>query len=162
VRLPNRVVRGEKGAALVASRDIAPGDVVARFAGDIVPRAAIPEAEMPYALWLEGDRWMIPRTEARWINHGCDPNCTVEDDPRDPDSFDVVARRPIAAGEEITFSYNRITAEEWVAHEDDPAYRFWHPSWSFTCLCAAKECQGRIEGYRIVGDVAAARAKKTS
>jgi SET domain-containing protein len=159
VTLPNRIVRGGKGAGLVTTRAVAPGEVVAEFTGEIVRLDEVEEAEMPYVLWLGGERWMIPRSSGRYINHGCDPNCTVEDRADDPDGFDVVASRPIEAGEEITFAYNLIEAAEWAAHRNDPAYRFWHPSWSFACLCGAPRCQGRIEGYRIVDDVTAARER---
>jgi hypothetical protein len=159
VTLPSRVARNAKGAALVATRDIEAGEIVARFEGPIVGLDAVPEGEMPYALWLDGDRWMIPRSAARFINHSCDPNCTVEDIAGDPECFAVVARRPLRVGEEVTFAYNFVDAAEWAQHTHDPAYRFWHESWSFDCLCGAAECQGRIDGYRIVGGPEAAAMK---
>jgi len=149
VILPSRVVQGAKGAALVTTRAVEAGEVVARFAGEIVRFDAISEAEMPYALWLDATRWMIPRSSARYINHACEPSCTVADRAEDPETFDVVAARRLAAGEEITFAYNLIAAAEWAAHGDDPLYHFWHPSWTFDCLCGAPTCQGRIDGYRV-------------
>jgi SET domain-containing protein len=150
VSLPNRIVRGRKGAGLAATRGIARGEVVAEFLGEIRRLEEIPEAEMPYVLWLGEGRWMIPRSSGRFINHGCDPNCGIVDRPDDPDGFDVVARRAIRAGEELTFAYNLVAAAEWAARRSDPEYRFWHPSWSFDCLCGAADCQGRVVGYRIV------------
>jgi hypothetical protein len=157
VSLPNRIVRSAKGAGLVTTRAVEPGEVVAEMAGEIVRLDEIPEAEMPYALWLGGARWMIPRSSGRYINHSCAPSCEVVDRPDDPDRCDVVAIRPIEAGGEITFAYNLIDAEEWAANGNEPSYRFWHPSWSFTCLCGAPGCQGRIEGYRIVDEPADAK-----
>jgi len=154
VTLPSRVVRGVKGAALVTTRAVEAREVVARFAGEIVRLEAIPEAEMPYALWLDGARWMIPRSSARYINHACEPSCTIEDRAGDPETFDVVAARPMREGEEITFAYNLVAAAEWAAHGGEPLYRFWHPSWSFDCLCGAPTCQGRIDGYRVIAAAA--------
>src|SRR6185437_3068735 len=58
--LPTRVASGAKGAALLTTRAVEAGEVVARFTGEIVILDEIPEAEMPYALWLDGTRWMIP------------------------------------------------------------------------------------------------------
>jgi hypothetical protein len=156
VSLPNRVVRSGKGAGLVTIRAVDPGEIVAAMEGEIVPLDAVPEAGMAYVLWLGGDRWMVPRSSGRYINHSCAPNCRVVDRPGDADGFDVVARRAIEAGGEITFAYNLIDAAEWAAHKHEPRYRFWHPSWTFSCLCGAPACQGRIDRYRIVGVLAAA------
>jgi hypothetical protein len=146
-----RIARNEKGAALLAARDIEAGDVVASFAGPVCALEAIPPREMPYAVWLFGNRWLVPRGKARLINHGCDPNCIVDDAPNDPDGLEAVALRAIRAGEEITFDYNGVEAEEWRRNGDDPFYRFWHPSWTFRCRCGAADCQGWVAGYRIIG-----------
>jgi hypothetical protein len=126
----------------VAARDLAAGETVAVFEGPILRFADIPAEELRHVLWLDGDRWMIPRPPARWINHGCEPNCDVLDRPGDPTRFDVVTRRAVRAGEELTFAYNRVgTAEELLS--------VWHPAWTFECQCGAPTCRGRIDGYEL-------------
>jgi hypothetical protein len=98
-------------------------------------------------LWLDGDRWLIPEAPARFINHSCDPNCVLADDPADADAALVVAIRPIAAGEEITFAYDRVDADELAANKNNPAYA-WRPEWTFQCRCGAPICRGLVDSYR--------------
>ena len=62
---------------------------------------------------------------ARFINHSCNPNCDAE---LIEGRIWVIARRPIAAGEEITFNYGY----------DLESYRE-HP-----CRCGATNCAGFI------------------
>lgn len=156
---PVKITHSAKGVSVAAARDLAPGTVVARFAGRFVAFSEIPEAEMRYVLWFDSDRWMIPGVPARYINHGCEPNCVLRDRAGDPDSCDVVAVRPIRAGEEITISYDLVDAEAWFANAGNPAYGFWHDSWSFDCLCGAATCRGRIDRYVLTGDVEGARRR---
>ena len=130
------------GKGLLAARDLAAGETVAVFEGPILRFADIPAEELRHVLWLDGDRWMIPLPPARWINHGCEPNCGVADRPDDPTRFDVVTLREVHAGEELTFAYNRVdTAEELSS--------FWYPAWTFECRCGAPTCRGRIDGYEL-------------
>jgi len=56
--------------------------------------------------------------------HSCDPNCCIDLHDRV-----MVAVRPIAAGEPISFDYE--TTETW----------FTHPFWR---LCGSRRCRGRI------------------
>jgi len=58
------------------------------------------------------------------INHSCDPNAWVE-------GLDMVARRDICAGEEITIDYATFYNEKM----DD-----------FVCHCGADECRGIVRG----------------
>jgi hypothetical protein len=62
---------------------------------------------------------------ARLLNHSCQPNCDAE---RNDGRIWIVARRDIAAGEEITFNYGY----------DLESYRE-HP-----CCCGAMNCVGFI------------------
>ncbi len=71
------------------------------------------------------------------VNHSCDPNCGVRPNP-DVDGFDFVARRPIAAGEEITFDY----AMRNYAIEHFPP----------VCRCGTQLCRGRVTGWRDLPD----------
>jgi len=62
---------------------------------------------------------------ARFINHGCDPNCEIR---WEEDRIWIVARRDIAAGEEVMFNYSY----------DLEDYRH-HP-----CRCGSLRCVGYI------------------
>jgi hypothetical protein len=71
---------------------------------------------------IDGD---VPYNEARLINHSCGPNC-------EPRNFRgriwIVARRDIAAGEELNFDYG-FGYSEWRDHP---------------CRCGAPKCVGFI------------------
>ena len=65
------------------------------------------------------------RNVARLINHSCAPNCRAE---TTRGRIWIIARRDIAAGEELTFDYGFPYAE-WRLHP---------------CRCGAKRCPGFI------------------
>ena len=76
---------------------------------------------------------------ARWINHGCAPNCeseTEEDDSGRPEKERVFihAIRSIKAGDELTYDY-LITL-------DEPHTKRMKKIWQ--CLCGAKQCKGTM------------------
>ncbi len=81
----------------------------------------------------------IKGNAARWINHGCRPNCeseTEEDETGRPDKERVFinAIRDIKAGEELTYDY-LITL-------DEPHTKRMKKIWA--CLCGAKKCKGTM------------------
>jgi uncharacterized protein len=69
----------------------------------------------------------IARNVARFINHACTPNCRAE--PVRGRIW-IVARRDIAAGEELTFDYG-YGFKDWALHP---------------CRCGTKRCAGFIVG----------------
>jgi SET domain-containing protein len=71
---------------------------------------------------LDGD---VPWNPARLLNHSCAPNCEVE---LLEGGVWIVANRNIAAGEEITFSYNF----DLVDYKEHP------------CHCGSPDCVGYI------------------
>lgn len=71
---------------------------------------------------LDGD---VPGNDARLINHSCEPNCTAW---IEGDRIFIHARRPIMAGEELTFDYG-FSFDTW---EDHP------------CRCGSAKCVGYI------------------
>lgn len=76
---------------------------------------------------------------ARWINHGCAPNCqavTEEDEGGDRrrDRVLIETIRPIKAGEELVYDYG-ITLEE--AHTPR-LKKIW------ACRCGSKKCTGTM------------------
>jgi hypothetical protein len=65
------------------------------------------------------------------VNHSCDPNCGVRRNRRG--ALDLLARRTIAPGEEITVDY----AMHSYVVEHFPE----------RCLCGATSCRGQITGW---------------
>lgn len=61
------------------------------------------------------------------LNHSCDANLWLADE------VTIVARRPIAAGEELTVDYALFTT--------DPGWALERP-----CACGAPDCRGRVTG----------------
>ena len=68
---------------------------------------------------------------ARWINHGCDPNCETE--VVDGRVF-VKALRPIVPGEELFYDYRLVIEERYT-----PALKK-----EFACRCGAETCRGTM------------------
>lgn len=72
---------------------------------------------------------------ARWINHGCDPNCdAVVDDKR----IFIESIRDIAPGEELLYDYNFLLD---VRHT--PARKRRYP-----CTCGAEACRRTMLGKK--------------
>lgn len=69
---------------------------------------------------------------ARWINHGCDPNCKTQED-EDGRVF-IYAKRTIVAGEELAYDY-KLTLDYKPSKRDRKAY---------TCRCGASDCRGSL------------------
>jgi len=93
--------------------------------------------------WFERYAW--PLTDEVWvtwsedpehwrpINHSCDPSAWL-------DGLDVVARRPLAQGDEITLDYATFYDERMAA---------------FACGCGSRACRGTIRGEDYLGDFVA-------
>ena len=106
------------GEALCATCDYLPGDAVLHFDdGELRARRDPATVELP------GGRRLFHPVLAL-ATHACEPNCRLDLEERL-----MVAVRPIAAGEAVTFDYE--TTERW----------FSHPFW---CQCGARRCRGRI------------------
>ncbi len=147
-------LRGDalSGWGVAATRPIAAGEVVWRGEGraqrlvtrryvaerwdpadQAVFRAyAVPVSDEVYAIWDED-----PAAWAPW-NHACDANTAM-------DGLDVVARRDIAAGEELTFDYAAV-----LNGEAEP----------FVCRCGSQGCRGRIAGKAGVSVTAREAARR--
>jgi SET domain-containing protein len=81
----------------------------------------------------------VDGNDARWINHGCDPNCTavLEEDEkgrRSKDRVFIESGRAIKAGEELTYNYG-ITLEE---RQTPRLKEIW------ACRCGSRKCTGTM------------------
>src|SRR5215468_3893937 len=97
------------GQGLIASEDIEEGTVVERLEGRVVPYNKIPEMELRNAFEIDSDRWIVPQSHGRHINHSCDPNCSISS------KLEVVTRRKVWKGEELTLCYNKVAVADYMS-----------------------------------------------
>jgi SET domain-containing protein len=136
---PSQVMQTAIGQGLIATANLERETVVEQFEGPAVKYAQIPEDEIRYALLIGGGDWVIPQTNARYINHACEANCYVSD------TREVVTTRRVSQGEELTIVYNGITMEQFL--KGAPADDFWDDRWTFPCRCGTLRCVGLIDRY---------------
>lgn len=130
--------RPATGWGLFATRALAVGDVVERYEERpqvLVTRKYVERRwDELHRRWFRQYAWpMTDEVHAIWsadpgewkpINHGCDPNCWLE-------GLDLVARRPIAEGEELTTDYATFCGP------------LMEP---FDCACGSPLCRRVIKG----------------
>ena len=133
MKYPSKVDICSYGKCLVATSFLSKDVIIQKLEGPISSWNMISEDEICYAILIGNNEWMIIQTDARYINHSCDPNCKIDNELR------LVTIRPVKEGEELTISYNIVNEGE------DPG--FWDPRWSFKCCCRAKNCQKIIDKY---------------
>ena len=122
-----RVVRSPiDGYGVVAARPFAAGEVIAEVDG-VLWREGEPVDDR-YSLWIEDGLYLDMVDQTRWINHSCDPNAELDTDVSASGevSARIVAKRPIAYGEEIAYDY------AFPAHLAEP------------CRCGSARCRGQI------------------
>jgi D-alanine-D-alanine ligase-like ATP-grasp enzyme len=129
---------------IFATRSIAPGERVLTFEEHAHHLVTLSHVEATWdALHKEWfTRYAWPLTDEVWVtwsedpeawrplNHSCEPSAWLE-------GLDVVARRPIGAGEEITVEYATFYDERMPA---------------FECACGAPTCRGTIRGSDCLED----------
>ena len=107
----------------------APGSVIERFEGDIGPRVS------QHSLQVRPGSHIAGTQHIGYLSHACAPNCRL-----DMARFELVALRPIGAGEMLTIDY--------AATEDRLHVQF-------ACACGAPACRrwitGRGEAANAVG-----------
>ena len=136
---PSSVERSPIGLGLIATEPLVEGVIVERPEGRVVPYGKIPEADLCNAFEIDDDRWMVPLSDARHINHSCDPNCYISG------KLDVVTRRKVTKGEELTIMYNDVTIEKYMMRGS--VLPKWDDRRSFDCFCGTPKCIGRIDRY---------------
>lgn len=68
-------------------------------------------------------------SNAKYINHSCDPNCMVTI------SKEVLTIKPVKENEELTIAYDEGSGK-------------WDARWNFKCLCKATHCRKVIDSYK--------------
>jgi hypothetical protein len=116
-----------RGDAVLTTRTFAAGDTV--MVGFLIGALTGNDS---HATQVGPDRWARHGGLGPIVNHSCDPNCGVR--LNEGQAFDFVARRPIAAGQELTFDYamRNFTIDHFPA----------------VCLCGAAQCRGSVTGWK--------------
>ena len=128
------------GTGVFATRAFAAGEQVLEYVGEGISQEESRrrgEAENGFIFRLDEERDLdgnVDWNPARFVNHSCTPNCDAEN--ADGRIF-IVARRDIAAGEEITFNYGY----------DLDDYR------EYPCRCGSPECVGYMVAEEFFPDL---------
>ncbi len=119
---------GINGKGVFASRNFSDGEIVLVIDDSYIidPEHPIPPGEEHHCDYLESGRTVWMQIPECFINHSCDPNVFVRTSTTG--LREVIARRPIAAEEEITYDYcvNGYGDVIW------------------TCDCGAERCRREI------------------
>jgi len=124
---------------------IARGTRVVEYVGERISKSESLrrcEANNEYIFTLNDEQDLdgnVARNPARLLNHSCAPNCEAE---LCEDRIWIVARRDIAAGEEITFNYGY----DLVDYQEYP------------CRCGSPDCVGYIVAEEFFAHVRQRRA----
>ena len=118
------------GRGTFATAEIAAGDVVTIWEHRVLDSAdRAPHGD----LWPRADGTFVwvppndPTAAEAFLNHSCDPNVWMADE------VTLVARRSIAAAEELTIDYALFELD-----------RGWSARWQ--CRCGAALCRGSVSG----------------
>jgi SET domain-containing protein len=123
---------------LFAATDIPRGTRIVEYCGEKISKAESARRLAQYNVYIAhlNEQYDIdgetPANTARYINHSCDPNCTVE---YTTEALWIVALKHIRAGEELSCNYG------YDAREYD----------KFPCRCGAAICCGYIVGREYWG-----------
>ncbi|PWH12421.1 MAG: SET domain-containing protein-lysine N-methyltransferase [Anaerolineae bacterium] len=131
-KLEVRAAPHKGGFAVYARQALEKDELVCVWTGRAVTFAELQQlsdSEKSHTIQIEDEIYLAPlgleEEPADFINHSCDPNAGIRG------QVSLVAMRPIAAGEEITFDY---------AMADSTPYD------EFTCACGSPRCRGRVSG----------------
>lgn len=135
------------GNGVFAAKDIPAGTELIEYKGR---RIGNEEADREYDeiwsghtfLFTLNDQWIIDANvggnDARWINHGCAPNCIpyLHEHPKDPKKDKVIIEtlRDVKAGEELTYDYGISFNRPYTAR----LKKVW------ACRCGAPNCTGTM------------------
>ena len=133
---------GIHGKGVFAVAPIAAGDVVVEYTGEIIswPEALRRHPHNPsdpdhtFYFHIDDSRVIDGKfggNAAKWINHGCAPNCEADDTG---DRVFVKALRDIAPGEELNYDYGLVLEGRHTAKVKK----------QFECRCGAAKCRGTM------------------
>jgi len=149
--MPSKIVRRNSmihGQGVFATAPIRKGEEIIEYKGKLRTHAAVDDEyggkDTGHTfLFILNDTYVIDGNingnTARWINHGCAPNCkafVIGDESGNPakDRVVIEALRAIAPGEELTYDYD-IQVEGPITAKDR---KLW------ACRCGAPNCTGTM------------------
>lgn len=150
--MPSKVVARRSqihGTGVFATAPIARGERIIEYKGRRrthadVDNSNVGDAETGHTfLFTLNDEYVIDGDldggVARWINHGCAPNCEAvliehEGDDRRKDRIFIEAKKAIRAGEELTYDYGITLGEPHTPRMK----KIW------ACRCGARDCTGTM------------------
>ncbi|HSX30455.1 MAG TPA: SET domain-containing protein-lysine N-methyltransferase [Candidatus Saccharimonadales bacterium] len=112
---------------LQAKHDFMPAELLFRVSGQFVRKRSRTSFQVDVSRHIE------PTIFGAFLNHSCDPNVGVRSNAMG--HYDIIARRPIAAGEDIAVDYAMFEYET-------------GPMSSVPCLCGSPKCRRHITGYK--------------
>ena len=123
-------VRAPNDHGLFTNEPIKQGSIIATNGGQVLNSVEDLPDDPAYAEMITDELMLAPKDfqakEKLWYtNHSCDSNIARLG------ALVFVAKRDIAAQEELTIDYTTL-----VPHE----------SWSMKCLCGSEKCRGTIQG----------------
>jgi len=117
----------DRGVGVVAKCSFSRGEVVMRGVIN-----EITNVNHEHVSQIGENEFVSPIGFMALVNHSCNPNCGIK--LNETGAHDYVAMQDIKPGEEITFDY--------AMQNYDVGY---FPS---KCLCGAKDCRGKIGGWK--------------
>lgn len=135
------------GRGVFATRTIRKGARIIEYRGARLPRAVADErpasdpADSYHTMLFELDDGSVIDASlrgnaARWINHGCNPNCEAKEDKAG--RLFIFAKRTIRAGEELRYDYCLDYQGRWTRAAQH----------AFACRCGAPRCRGTMLARR--------------
>ena len=134
---------GKKGLGIRINAEHDGDAFIAEYIGEVIGINAMnsrrkryheQKFEHLYFMSLNGEEFIDATVKgglARFLNHSCSPNCYIDKwIVGDRQCMGIFAKRPIAAGEELTFDYN---VDRYGAEKQD-------------CYCGEPNCKGYIGG----------------
>ncbi|BFM06907.1 SET domain-containing protein-lysine N-methyltransferase [Halioxenophilus aromaticivorans] len=118
----------DKGQGIFATKQFHSGEIV--MVG-VIEKDNIDENHS-HASQMGEFRYALHGGEITKVNHSCNPNCGIN--LNNAGAHDFIAMHPIEIGEEVTFDYAMRN------------YIIEH--FPYTCCCGAKNCRGRITGWK--------------
>ncbi len=126
----------ENEVGVIATQPYKKGEVIFLVEGPITPQRS------KYSFAIDINRHIEPKQDknaynlGHYVNHSCDPTArtrVVEKDNSIP-YIEVIARKDVEKGEEITFDYATLEYEITLVNA--------------MCKCKTKKCRGIIQGFK--------------
>jgi len=124
--------KSQSGMGLFAARDFKKGEIIIEYTGEKITEEEANRRGGRYLFELN-DEWTIDgkgrANLARYINHGCKPNCYPELDDEEEHIF-IYAKKNIKVGEELTYNYGKLYFDDLIGKD------------KCTCVSCVKKQEG--------------------